>query len=573
MMALALVLWSCDSNEETDDGFISNYGNTTMSGVVYDLNHFPVPNAKVTAHGKTTFTDNNGIFVFERISIPRSICFVNVEKDNYFSVMRSAKPILNGTTLLDAHIIHHSDGQTTAFNAQSNYTANLADGSSLEFSSSTEFVDENGNPFTGLVYLHTYTMDATAQGYSRVSPAGTQEGYNGSDIEYLDAYTGMMVELSDASGRPLALKTNTTPVQMIQEIPAALVGGAPNTAPLYYASNNNGRNNREGGAVKSGSTYQGQLGHFSFWSVQTASTGNGTLKCRVVDASGRTLSGVRVQVGQAYGITGQNGEFNLDVPAGKAMDVAIRSLDFYGFSVSTFQSAWSAGETRFVELQLPQNIDFATGKIVDCNQMGLAGQVTITWNGQISTQYSSDGNFNLPLLYTGYAYSLNFKNSTTDTTFQISTNSGITNLGHISLCQNSVSEMFVRIDSAGVTINTYNSFEMSSSGQLYINSSTMQPMYTSINAYGSGGNFQTTVAGDYAGTYNIGSRSEHNSFIFSTPSPQYIEYSITNGQIEITEYGAIGEFIQGVVQGETSNGYFVYCEFKVRRSADYSMAN
>jgi hypothetical protein len=101
----------------------------------------------------------------------------------------------------------------------------------------------------------------------------------------------------------------------------------------------------------------------------------------------------------------------------------------------------------------------------------------------------------------------------------------------------------------------------------------MQPMYTSINAYGSGGNFQTTVAGDYAGTYNIGSRSEHNSFIFSTPSPQYIEYSITNGQIEITEYGAIGEFIQGVAQGETSNGYFVYCEFKVRRSADYSMAN
>ena len=100
---------SCDKNstDTTDDGFVSAYVSTTVTGIVFDENHVPVEGAKIIAHGHVRYSDPNGVFVFQNISVQKHRCFVTVEQSNNFSIMRSRRPITNGVTRLDVHLISH----------------------------------------------------------------------------------------------------------------------------------------------------------------------------------------------------------------------------------------------------------------------------------------------------------------------------------------------------------------------------------------------------------------------------------------------------------------------------------
>ena len=562
---------SCDKTSETEsDNYVSNYVKTTIYGIVYDNNHDLLPNAQVTAYGATRITDENGIFVFKNIYVPKGRCFVNVEHNGFFSIMRSKIPNENSVTRLDAQLIQLQVAPQS-FPSGTAYTAVLNDGiSTIDFPATSNFVDQNGNMYSGNVFIQAITLDPTNENYSRQAPCGDQVGKENNELRYLDAHTGVMVELVDDSGRPLQLASGST-ANISLQIPAGLQGGAPATIPVFYASAANGYNNSEDpGAVKDGSEYKHTVGHFSYWSTQISSPDFGILNCRLIDANGATLSGVRVQVGRAYGITNNNGTFKLRVPTNRNLDVAVRSLDFYGMSIVSPQAAWSNGEQRFVELQLP-NLDHLIGTLVDCNNQAIQGLVTLRWNNNISSTISEDGTFDLPCLSGASTYRLFIKTDTKDTIINVDIAAGINNMGHVSLCDGVLPNIHnhVEVNQGDTLLIDYTNFYTTYDGHSYVDTTTgnVQSSYAGVS--GVDGQFDVYFDGpNTTGLFTIGSGA---SCYFTANNP-YQSYQVENGTVKITQYGPVGGFIKGTVDGTTMYNDHVHIDFEVYRSADITYA-
>ncbi len=560
---------SCDKlDTKTADSYISNYVKTTITGVVYDESHNLLQDVEVTAYGRVKKTDMNGVFVFEDLMVPKSKCFIVVKKDNYFAVMRSRTPIINDVTRLDAHLISYNGvvAETHIFSTGAASLVALSDGSSIDFTGSS-FIDKYGNAYNGQITLRTAVLDASGEDYSRRVPGGDQSGVDNGEEMFLDTRTGIMIELTDGSGNALNLASSSTAL-MKALIPPALQGTSPGNIPMYYASTSSPNNNRDGDADENNNEYEMTLGHFSFWSTQIANPDFGIINCRVIDANNIPLVGVRVQVGNAYGITGNNGAFRMKVPTGMAMDVAVRSADFFGFSALSNESAWSNGESRFVELQLP-NLDHAKGIIVDCEGNPLAANVSLAWSAYVSNTFTNNGIFDLPFSV-GSNYQLHVITASVDTFMSVNLQSGVNNLGDISIC----SEPFVpsvmntvRVDSAGTgVIFNYSSFYSSEDGHLYRDPVSLDPTKTFISVSGNDGDFQLDLMGVYSvGTYDINSDGLSCYFMSNSPSNSY---QIESGTVTITQYGNVDGIIKGSVIGTTTYNDDVTINFEVHRSAD-----
>ena len=567
-----LTFTSCNKTERysSDDGFNSSYTKTTISGIVYDENHIQIQGAKVTAYGHVQYTNANGTFLFENLSVNKHKCYITVEYSNHFTIMRSRKPITNGITNLDAHLIAYNNGvnsQTDNFIAGTPYVVNLNDGSSIDFTNST-FVDENGQPYSGNITCQSAYLDATSEDYSRQSPGGDQIGIDNSEEQLLDTRTGILVELKGSNGQALNLADGTT-ADISAQIPASLIGSSPGSTPMYFASNSNGYSNREGSATENGAKYEQTVGHFTYWSTQIASPNYGIIHCRVIDASGQTLAGVRVQVGEAYNITDMHGSFEMKVPAGIAIPVAVRATDFYGLSVTSNQSAWSNGETRTVELQLPNNLDEVTGELIDCNHNSISGLLTLRWNGYTSSVYTTNGHFSLPTISGASTYELYINSSLRDTTLSIDVNTGINNVGEISLCQPDLPDIhnLVEINQGDTLLLDYTNFYAYYDGHLYVDSITQDPIRSYAEVQGSDGYFTLDLQGvTSAGTYDISSNSMYCTGLINA-SGNY--FQIDQGTLTISQYGTVGNKIKGQIDGiDSYYGSPIRIEFEVIRSED-----
>ena len=569
---IALNFTACDKSDSnsSDDGFISAYTNTTITGIVFDENHIPVKGAKVVAHGQTRYSDANGIFVFQKISVPKERCFVTITYNNSFAIMRSKPAVAGGVTRLDAHLISYDgvNSETNVFTTGTAYTVNLSDGSSIEFPLGTDFVDQNGTSYQGNIIVRTSVLDATTDAYSRRAPAGDQIGLDKGSEMLLQTQTGLMIELSDDNGNPLNLAPNST-ANIAAQIPASLQGTAPSTASGYYASTSNGYNNREGGATENGGKYEQTVGHFSYWSTQVASPDYGTIKCRVIDASSHTLTGVRVQVGTAYGITGNDGTFEMKVPAGVDMDIAIRPLDFYGISISSPELAWASGETRLVELQLSQNLDRTVGTIVDCDNNPIEAQVSLSWENNVSSTFTTNGQFDLPSASASPSYQCQLHIVTDDyeTILSVDVSQGTNNLGTINVCPTELPDIhnYVQVNQGDTLLLDYTNFYTTYKGVLLIDSATNNPINTSITVSGSDGQISITVdEASSTGEYTIGDGA---SAYFSSNNPS-ASYQLETGTVKILQYDDVGGRIKGVVDGTTMYDDNVHIEFEVIRAED-----
>lgn len=564
IFALILGLSSCDKNStNTPNNVASNYTRTTITGIVFNENHIPIEGAKVESYGRVKYTDPNGIFIFKDIYVPLRRFFVSINHNNHFKVMRAGKPVNNGITRIDAHLISHNgpNSQFDAFPSTSAPVVTLSDGSTIDFTTAS-FVDANGATYSGQVTLHTAALDAMSEEYSRRAPAGDQMGLDSGDEVLLDTRTGLMVELSDGNGNPLNIGNNTT-ATISASIPAGFTEPSGGSIPVFYASANNANNNREGSAVENGGKYEHQVGHFSYWSTQYASADYGTINCRVIDASGEILSGVRVQVGNAYGITGINGSFILRVPTGINIPVAIRSLDFYGLAdVVKNEPALTNGEIRFVELQVP-DIDRVVGKLVDCNSQPVEGYVALRWGDYISNTSTINGDFELPVAFTaGDDYKLYVSSNYKDTIINVSLSDGTTDLGLLSLCDyvshvGSASNNTLQIDVENTgDIQNYSDYDVARGYH-----SDMSTPVTIIEVSGNDGSFQIYVDGQATtGTFTIGNGA---SVHIVTPT-----YDLNSGTVIITEYGPIGGVIKGTFSGVATDNSLIDIVFEVERVDD-----
>jgi len=206
----------------TDDEY--EFG--SISGKVTDLNNNSLAAVKVKLGDKEVYSDNNGLFLIEKIPIGEDKV-VEFTKSNHVSNQKQATIRLNKNTFVFAALgiwdksetINPSQENTIIFqNAKVKLPAN-------------GIVDENLNPFTGDVTVKAAYFDPMSDNYGDVFP-GDFEGENASgNTVQIESYGFINVELS--GGNQALNLANGSVADISIPIPDALKTNAPNSIPLW----------------------------------------------------------------------------------------------------------------------------------------------------------------------------------------------------------------------------------------------------------------------------------------------------------------------------------------------------
>src|SRR4030095_1901573 len=86
MLFLSVIYLSCrKENDNSPESSSQSKIQATIAGVVLDESNVPVSGVTVKTGEGQTVSDQNGIFIFNNISVDRKRCLVTYEKPGYFT--------------------------------------------------------------------------------------------------------------------------------------------------------------------------------------------------------------------------------------------------------------------------------------------------------------------------------------------------------------------------------------------------------------------------------------------------------------------------------------------------------
>ena len=227
-------------------------------GLVTDQNNIPIEDAEVRWGTEFTSTDQNG--VFKLIStVPDRIAVLNIKKDNYFEANQSLSAFKESSIKTKVQLIERTLSGTIS--ASNGGAINVSGGGKVDFEANS-FKDESGNAYLGEVSIYATYLDPTRPDLREVMPGNLMALNTSEELQYLQSFGMINVELEGSSGEKLQISqaaTLTTPV------PNSLAINAPNTIPLWHFDTDSGFWVEEGEAILQGDEYVGEVSHFSWW--------------------------------------------------------------------------------------------------------------------------------------------------------------------------------------------------------------------------------------------------------------------------------------------------------------------
>jgi len=236
----------------------------------------------------------------------------------------------------------------------------------------------------------------TSAGYGQTAFVGTPDAASISQVTFLRA--GSVTHSNDMSQRFMRLSFTKTSTGLNVTMPANANLAPPGYYLLFILNGS--------GVPSVGSIVQ----------ISSAPVTNGTVTGNVTNTSGAPVQGASVTSGGNGAITGSDGSYSLDVPAGSATITA--SLSGYQ-NASTTVTVTAGSSTTAPTLQLaPNSPGNVTGNVVSSNNAALSG-ATVTAAG-LSTLTAADGTYalnNLPAGPTNITASLTgFQSGSTNVT-------------------------------------------------------------------------------------------------------------------------------------------------------------
>ena len=242
----------------------------------------------------------------------------------------------------------------------------------------------------------TINSAPTSVGYGQIAFVGTPDTASISQVTFLRAAS--TTHTNDMSQRFMRLSFTKTSTGLNVTMPANANLAPPGYYLLFILNGS--------GVPSVGSMVQ----------ISSAPVTNGTVTGKVTNTSGAPVQGASVSSGGNGAITGSDGAYSLDVPAGSATITA--ALGGYQ-SASTTVTVTAGASTTAPTLQLqPNNPGNVTGKVADSNNAALSG-ATVTAAG-LTTLTAADGTYalnNLPAGSTTITASLTgFQNGSANVT-------------------------------------------------------------------------------------------------------------------------------------------------------------
>lgn len=520
-------------------------------GIVKDENGQPVAGAKVTMDGAITSTDKNGVYVFSFARVNSVHNTVTVTKDGFFEGNRSFLSNQNGTVKLEHILLAQQFLQSFQASEGGTVYDRALD---LDFPANAIMVAATGAPYQGTVLVAMRYVDPLSATMSEEMP-GNMTGLNeNGQVEVLQTFGMMAVELRSPTGEKLQVKTGMT-VKATTDIVDASRATAPATVPMWHFDLEKGYWIKEGQAVRVGDRYEAQLSHFSWWNYDI-SLPSVIAKGRVLDNNGVPVDAhvwfiVPGQFG-GHGNTNPDGTFIGPVSQGVVMTLKIvmpgsscMNALVYTQQVGPYNTDVDLGD---IIVTLPQGPLFyqIEGDFVDCNDQPVnAGYVILDGDihGFVPLVNGKLNYSNVTCLSSPQVTLVGYDEGAVKISSPVTLSGlGPHNVGQVKICQALDQYLEVKNTTLGMN-NTYLEFDLNS-----VDSVTKKINYLNLSfdknkefeAYDfewistSSGGLIEYLAGTYPMNY---------AFVYYLPTN--LSYSFVSGTVNITRPAVRGEYVEG----------------------------
>ena len=580
--SLFIFILSCQKEVKTDNPPTGGGGTGTVvnsapvqgnvTGKVVDNNNNAVAGATVKAGSNTTTTDSRGLFRFNNIQLDKYSAVITVEKTGFFQGYRVFSASANNTNFVKLKLVPKT--LIGSIDAAIGGSVTLTDNSKITLPASGVVVRSTSQSYTGSVKVYAAVIDPTSADISQIVP-GSFQGTDANNYRVTLTSFGMLaVELEGNSGEQLQIATGKT-ARLRFTIPSSLRSTAPATIFLWSVDETTGLWKQEGSATKGADYYEGDVSHFSFWNCDVSSQ-TVFLEMTIVTAEG-PLSHVQVKLtrpngSSSYGYTDSSGHVGGQVPKNEALTLEVLNTcnqAIYTQNIGPFSANTNLG-TITVTIA-PINTLQITGTAVNCsNQPVTSGNVLVYFEGHLYNRPINNGNFSLTITRcsnsTGPVEVVavdNVANQQSNSPWTGSASTGTVNTGTISACGvSSVGFINYSVDGTNYSLSTATPGD-------------------SITNYGSGTSGTNQTATGLSG-FRIGQPTVKINFstqgaAVGTFTLQYLSVNqydsitlVTPFNINITTYGAPGQFIEGNFTGQireilNNNLHTVSATFRVRR--------
>lgn len=309
LISVICLISACRKDDETNpsDFNYSEYIKTTVYGQITYEDGSPAANKKVYCEGLTTITNSHGLYAFNQISVRGKRFTVSTD----FGYFKTARPERDRHSICNIQI--RKDNNALNLDADNGGTVNHPSGVSIAFPPNG-IIDINNQPYSGNVLVYVDYFDPSDKSYYKFNPVHDHfiaDRYNRKKSAF--SFGTVKVELYSPAGQ----KLNLDPLSpALLRIPAAspLSTAPPQTADLAFADPESGQWIIEGTATLTGSVYEAEVSHFSWWGAVTP-LGSATIHGNVKDINNHIIPGAYVfETYSGYPVqTNSNGHYTMDL--------------------------------------------------------------------------------------------------------------------------------------------------------------------------------------------------------------------------------------------------------------------
>lgn len=550
---------------------------SSVSGFVTDENDAPVTGASVSAGTGSGTTDEYGFFEIKNTQVVKSAAVVTVNKPGYFKGIKTYMAESGKSAFFRIKMIPKSIAGNVP--AATGGIVTLTNGLSISFPADAVVNASTNAPYSGNINVAAHWISPTATDLNLEMPGDLRGISTDGSLKTLTTYGMVAVELTGASGELLQIATGKK-ATLTMPIPSAILSNAPATIPLWSFDETKGLWKEEGQAVKSGSNYVGDVSHFSFWNCDVPAN-YVQFNCTVKNSDGIPISQALVKISvvgntnnAGYGYTDSSGYVGGAIPANTQLLLEI----FPGYFCNTpiYSQNFSSGNTNMslgvIIVNFSQGLATVSGTVTNCTGNPVTNGFIIS---QIDNYY-----YRYALSNTGsFSFTSVLCNNTANAVFiaedltSMQQSAPLTQtlvpganaIGNIQACGTSIQQFISYTIDGGTPIEFI--YPTDSLGHYGNGSTASNTIYGSRNAPTPQTfvNFSFTNAG-------IGVGSVQALELFGSSEIGTQTSQLTSINVNITEYGAVGEFIAGnftgivVVPGTPPVNKTIACTFRVRRS-------
>jgi hypothetical protein len=568
-----------NNNNPTQGSDLTTKVRSSVSGFVTNENDMPVIGASVKVGSITTVTDEYGFFIIRNANVVKNAAVVTVTKSGYFKGIKTYQGVEGKSVFFRIKLIPKNT--VGVINSTSGGNVTLSNGMIVSLPANAVVVASSSAPYSGNINVSAYWIDPTSLDLDRVMPGDLRGIDKNNTLKVLTTFGMVAVELSGDNGSLLQIAEGKK-ATLTFPLPAAANSVAPASIALWSFDEDSGLWVEEGTANKVGNTYVGEVSHFSFWNCDQPDE-YVYFDCNILDAAGQPLPYVWVKLtvlsnpwNSRYGHTDSSGYVGGIVPANETLKLEVFTNYSCNTSVFTQEFSTTSSNLSLGNLLIPNttlNQALVAGTVNDCNNSPVTNGYLIMLSGNVPYRYelNSSGSYSYTkILCSGtetvtlIGEDVNSGQQSTPLTYVL--NNGANNVPLIQACGVTTEQFF----NYSIDGTQYNYSSPADSFYMYVNP---QATPAQITISGSRINSGTSTSGyfsfDQPGIAVGAAQNMTSIYLSQIPDISTINNTIL---VNITEYGAVGEFIAGNFSGSmtgpspTFTVYNIIGSFRVRRS-------